>query len=129
MAANLTNELAKERNRAAAERTLMAWIRTCLALISFGFGLDKIIGAINTSRLERPVHAGLGVRLVAIGFVLTGILAMAAAAREHLRTLKRLQRDDFVYVDQTSIGIATAVALTLIGSVALVLLVVGARPM
>lgn len=129
MAVNLTNELAKESNRAAAERTLMAWIRTCLALISFGFGLDKIIGAINTSRLERPVHAGLGVRLVAIGFVLTGILAMAAAAREHLRTLKRLQRDDFVYVDQTSIGIATAVALTLIGSVALILLITGARPM
>jgi len=128
MAVNLTNELAKERNRAAAERTLMAWIRTCLALISFGFGLDKIIGAIKTSRVEGPGHAGLGVRLVAIGFVLTGILAMAAAAREHLRTLKRLQRDDFVYVDQTSIGIATAVALTLIGSVALVLLIVGARP-
>ena len=128
MAVNLTNELAKERNRAAAERNLMAWIRTCLALISFGFGLDKIIGAINTSRVEGPAHAGLGVRLVAIGFVLTGILAMAAAAREHLRTLKRLKRDDFVYLDQTSIGIATAVALTLIGSIALVLLIVGARP-
>lgn len=128
MAVNLTNELAKERNRAAAERTLMAWIRTCLALISFGFGLDKIIGAINTNRLERPVHAGLGVRLVAIGFVFTGILAMAAATREHLRTLKRLLRDDFVYVDQTSIGIATAVALTLIGSIALILLITGARP-
>lgn len=44
---NLTNELAKQRNRDAAERTLMAWIRTCLSLISFGFGLDKIVGAID----------------------------------------------------------------------------------
>ncbi|MFM7169470.1 MAG: YidH family protein, partial [Cyanobium sp.] len=42
---NVTNELAKERNREAAERTLMAWIRTSLSLISFGFGVDKIIGA------------------------------------------------------------------------------------
>jgi putative membrane protein len=48
---NITNELAKERNREAAERTLMAWIRTSLSLISFGFGVDKIIGAINRSRL------------------------------------------------------------------------------
>ena len=34
---NIANELAKERNREAAERTLMAWIRTALSLIGFGF--------------------------------------------------------------------------------------------
>jgi len=44
---SLSNELAKQRNRGAADRTLMAWIRTCLSLISFGFGLDEILGAIK----------------------------------------------------------------------------------
>ncbi|MGB5241946.1 MAG: DUF202 domain-containing protein [Prochlorococcaceae cyanobacterium] len=122
---NLNNELAKERNRAAAERTMMAWIRTCLSLISFGFGLDKIIGAINRSRFGGSDHASLSVRLVAIGFVLIGILAMAAATRQHLRTLKLIRRDDFVYVDQRSITVFTAIALTIIGIVAFALLVTG----
>ncbi len=125
MSGNLNNELAKERSRAAAERTMMAWIRTSLSLISFGFGLDKIIAAINRSRLEGSQHAGMSVRLVAMGFVLIGIVSMAAATRQHLRTLKQLKRDDFVYIDQTSITIFTAIALTIIGVVALSLLITG----
>jgi putative membrane protein len=123
--ANLTNELAKERNRAAAERTMMAWIRTCLSLISFGFGLDRIIGAIKATRFQGSDHTGLSVRLVSIGFVLVGILAMAAATRQHLRTLRLIRRDDFVYVDQRSITVVTAVSLTIIGIIAFVLLVLG----
>ena len=44
---NANTQLAKTRNRAAAERTTLAWIRTALTLISVGFGLDKIISAIR----------------------------------------------------------------------------------
>ena len=123
---NLTDQLAKERNRAAAERTLMAWIRTCLALISFGFGLDKIIAAINASRLGSHGQAELSVRLVAVGFVLTGLLAMLAATAQHRQMLKQLRRDDFVYREQPSIALATAVSIALIGVFALVLLLAGA---
>jgi putative membrane protein len=65
------------------------------------------------------------VRLVSIGFVLVGILAMAAATRQHLRTLRLIRRDDFVYVDQRSITVVTAVSLTIIGIIAFVLLVLG----
>jgi putative membrane protein len=123
---NLTNELAKQRNRAAAERTLMAWIRTCLSLISFGFGLDKIIGAINRTRLEGSNHVDLSVRLLAMGFVLTGILAMGAAIRQHRRDLRQIRRDDYVYIEETSISTATAAALIVIGAIALIILISGA---
>src|SRR5882757_2706696 len=39
---NTATELTKERNRLAADRTLMAWIRTSLSLIGFGFGIGKV---------------------------------------------------------------------------------------
>ena len=122
----ITDELAKERNRAAAERTLMAWIRTSLSLISFGFGLDKIVAAIRSSANGGPVHAELSVRLVAVAFVLTGILALLAATQQHRRVLLRLRRSDYTYMEEPSIALATAVLLTLIGLVTLGLLVAGA---
>jgi putative membrane protein len=122
----ITDELAKERNRAAAERTLMAWIRTSLSLISFGFGLDKIIAAIRSNVSSQPAHAQLSVRLVAVAFVLTGILAMVAAMVQHRRVLLRLRRHDYTYREEPSIALATAVLLTLIGLVTLGLLVTGA---
>ena len=123
---NLTNELAKERNRAAAERTLMAWIRTSLSLISFGFGVDKVIGAINRSRWGDSARADLSVRLMAIAFILTGIGALAAATLQHKRILRRLMRDDFTYEEATSLGIATAIALMAIGVLCLIILIHGA---
>ncbi|MGB7565460.1 MAG: DUF202 domain-containing protein [Prochlorococcaceae cyanobacterium] len=122
---NLTNELAKQRNRDAAERTLMAWIRTCLSLISFGFGLDKIVAAIKSQGDGVVGHAGLGVRLVSMAFVLTGMVAMASATLQHRRDLRRLNSDAFVYREQRSIATATAVSLTLIGAVALAMLAYG----
>ncbi len=126
---NLTNELAKQRNRDAAERTLMAWIRTCLSLISFGFGLDKIVAAIKSQADGVVGHAGLGVRLVSMAFVVTGMVAMAAATLQHRRDLRRLNSDAFVYREQRSIATATAVSLTLIGAVALVMLAYGGLPL
>jgi putative membrane protein len=124
--AHLTNELAKERNRAAAERTLMAWIRTALALISFGFGLDKIIAAIESTGLRGSGHADLSVKLLSMGFVLVGVVSLTAAIFQHRRDLRLIRRDDFTYSGAgPSLAVITALALILIGAVAFALLVPG----
>ena len=122
---NLTNELAKQRNRDAAERTLMAWIRTCLSLISFGFGLDKIIAAIDRALTGGELQAQRGVQLVAAAFVVTAVLAMAGATVQYRRELRRLQHDDYVYRDKPQLAAATAVLITLIGVTALALVAFG----
>ena len=123
----LADHLARQRNRDAAERTLMAWIRTCLSLISFGFGLDKIVAAINDRPGGGAPHAQLGVRMIAVAFILTGVLAMITATQQHRRNLRRLLREDFTYSEPASIATATAVMLSLIGLAALLLLLLG-RP-
>jgi putative membrane protein len=106
----------------------MAWIRTCLSLISFGFGLDKIIAAIDRAATSGDVQAQRGVQLVAAGFVLTGILAMVGATIQYRRELRRLHHNDYVYRDKPQLAAATAVLITLIGVVALLLVAFGAGP-
>lgn len=124
-AMSLADHLARQRNRDAAERTLMAWIRTCLSLISFGFGLDKIVSAIRSGAgAVGPLH-GWGVRLISLSFVITGVGAMLAATLQHRRALKRLLREEFTYREEPSIANATALMLTLIGLAAAVLLLLG----
>ncbi len=125
---NMTNELAKQRNRDAAERTLMAWIRTCLSLISFGFGLDKIIAAIDRATATGDVQVQRGVQLVSAAFVMTGIVAMVGATIQYKNELRRLKHDAYSYRDKPQLAAATAVLITLIGVVALLLVGFGAGP-
>lgn len=123
---NLADQLARQRNRDAAERTLMAWIRTCLALISFGFGLDKVVAAINSGHPGGQGHAEFSVRLISLAFIVTGVAAMVAATKQHQKNLRRLLRDDFTYGDHPSIAHATALMISLIGVAAIALLLLGA---
>lgn len=111
-------DLAKERNRAAAERTLMAWIRTCLTLISFGFGIDSIVGAIlsyqTVANTPRPISFS---RILGLSFIALGIYAMITAAIEHQTELRHIRRsdDEYQYHPRRSLGLTVAIALIGIG--------------
>ena len=122
---NPNTELAKTRNRAAAERTTLAWIRTALALISFGFGLDKIISAIRIAGGHADSSNDMGLQLMSMGFIGIGIFTLLIAMRQHKRELIRLRNDPYLYRDEPSLSIATASAVLVIGVMAFLLLLAG----
>jgi len=122
---NPNTELAKTRNRAAAERTTLAWIRTALALISFGFGLDKIISAIRIAGGDADSGNDMGLQLMSMGFIGIGIFTLLIAMRQHKRELIRLRNDPYLYRDEPSLSIATASAVLVIGVMAFGLLLAG----
>jgi putative membrane protein len=114
---NSATELAKERNRAAAERTLMAWIRTSLSLIGFGFGIDQIVVAIHQA-LGDVVNPLRLTHILGLAFVALGTGALLVAALDHRHQLYRIQRHDLVYRTRHSPALIVAYLLTGIGAIA-----------
>jgi putative membrane protein len=112
-------ELAKYRSRAAADRTLMAWIRTCLSLIGFGFGIPTIVRAIENTRLSHHLNPVRFSVIVGLSFIVTGMLGMVLGLREHRKLLKQIQNNRYTYETSHSAEII-GVALLVIGLVSFI---------
>jgi len=118
---NLSNELARERSREAAERTLLAWVRTCLSLITFGFAIYKFRYLIQGKYLDKS--ADTAAAILGLCFMLVGILAMVVATVEHSKVIKRLRSDDFLYT-RSGLGMIVSIAVALVGVLAFITVLV-----
>lgn len=120
---NLANELAKERTREAADRTLNAWIRTSIALIGFGFAMAKSYEYVEigyegwTGKILDPFHAPL---FLGGAFIILGLLGTTAAVVQYGRILDRIRSGRFTYMEPHRLPKIMAVSVLALGLFGLV---------
>jgi putative membrane protein len=120
---NLTNELAKERNRAAYDRTLMAWVRTAISLIAFGFAIAKSYEYIqmeemeSTGRFLDQIHAPLW---FGISFIVLGMICILGGVMQHVKLVEQIRSERFTYGEPRPLANVIALILLTIGIFALI---------
>lgn len=78
--------LAVERSYLAADRTLMAWIRTALSMIGFGFTIGKLGQTVSEIELKGGLRGPrmVSVESIAYFLVILGTSALLAALLQYL---------------------------------------------
>lgn len=101
----------------AAERTLLAWIRTGLALMGLGFAIARFglfIREIHITGIGSPTSFSgstfTGISLIALG-VLVNLIGMV----DYSRTIRALRQGEWIPGKISRTGVALASALAILG--------------
>jgi putative membrane protein len=102
----------------AAERTLLAYNRTSLALMAFGFAVERftlfarmVQGAVNAHKTD------VAALTLALALVLTGVLVNLLSIRQHKALLRSLSPEEIPAGHSVNAGLWINAVVALIGMV------------
>src|ERR1700756_5068815 len=120
-------QIAKASDHLANERTFLAWIRTSISIIVFGFVVAKFgITLREFLRVQGNSQHESGMSLaMGVGFMAMGVFMALVSLFRYRTTMKRLKSDEFQPAD----GIVTTLAIiaAVLGTILAVYLVYTAR--
>jgi putative membrane protein len=102
----------------AAERNFLAWIRTGLALMGFGFVVARFALFLEELRLAEPqlgtrsygVSIWLGTAMIALG-----VAVNVLAAWRHIQLVRQLNRGSREFTKPSTLGLVVALILAAVG--------------
>jgi putative membrane protein len=102
----------------ASERTLLAWIRTGLAMMGFGFVVARFGLFLRELATSQKIPSKTSVHLsVWLGTVLValGVFVFVAAALDHARSLRLLEKGEPLPPRDGRLGVMLGLALAALG--------------
>ncbi len=103
----------------AAERTLLAWIRTGLALMGLGFAIARFGLFLRQMQLASPAQtaSSAGSAFAGISLMALGVLVNISGALDYTRTIRQLSEGTWIPGKLSKMGLGLAVILAILGTV------------
>jgi putative membrane protein len=119
--ATASDHFAWLRTRLALERTIMAWLRTAVALIGFGFAIVQYLGHLEETPGARTAYLPHAPRYLGLALISCGILALLVSIWQYWWAIRYLWGEPYTPIaGVTKEGMQTPVI-----AVAIVLLFIG----
>lgn len=113
---NVQAELARERNRIAADRSLLSFIRNSVTLISTGVGINQVV--LNLTPIASYWTAW--VYLLTLVLIGLGVINLFFAAVDYQEEMKRLRQSEYTFTPRWSLGAVTGWTLFFAGLAAFI---------
>ena len=103
----------------AAERTFLAWIRTGLALMGFGFVVARFglfLRELSATQSELHIRSSRFSTGVGVALILIGVIVNIASMVRHVRLVRELKRGADTFAQPSYEAIALSVVFAIIGA-------------
>jgi putative membrane protein len=107
-------------DHAANERTFLAWVRTAIAVMAFGFVIERFdlflqVAAPQLALKQVAPHGQMFANLAGLAFIAIGVMMIALSGIRFVKTAKGIESDDAVPSPGERMDLALAVLLGLLG--------------
>jgi len=111
----------------ANERTYLAWIRTAIAIMGFGFLIEKfelfVVNLNKPAKNELDLQSSLPPEIVGLALMLVGVLVIISATVRFFLYKKAIESEEIFPYNDKKINIVLSILLILIGLFMLIYMV------